>query len=437
MRNRTAGWLGIFVMALVALPLSGVTPSAAQASSRFFRETGKTVSGKFYQYWLGHGQLAQQGYPISNQMNERSDTDGKTYTVQYFERAVFELHPELKAPNDVLLSLLGNFLYSQKYPAGAPGQQANTNAGSVVFPETGKRLGGKFLAYWKSHGGLAQQGYPISDEFTEQSALDGKTYRVQYFERAVFELHPENANTQFEVLLSQLGTFRYKAKYGAGGGPLPGDADGDSVPDEADRCPGEIENINLVYDTDGCPDKFEDLIDDAASLINDFWAQQFEDANVQYDPPTEFVAYTQPIRTVCGPAEPSNAFYCPGSHGIYYDINFLQEQLETDGDFAPVVILAHEWGHLVQANLGLLNGEVFTIQTELQADCFAGAWSAYAGELDLLEEGDLDEGATALFKAGDDLDTPWFDPGAHGQPDQRVDAFLQGLENGVDACFDE
>jgi uncharacterized protein len=340
MRNRTAGWLGIFVMALVALPLSGVTPSAAQASSRFFRETGKTVSGKFYQYWLGHGQLAQQGYPISNQMNERSDTDGKTYTVQYFERAVFELHPE-------------------------------------------------------------------------------------------------NANTQFEVLLSQLGTFRYKAKYGAGGGPLPGDADGDSVPDEADRCPGEIENINLVYDTDGCPDKFEDLIDDAASLINDFWAQQFEDANVQYDPPTEFVAYTQPIRTVCGPAEPSNAFYCPGSHGIYYDINFLQEQLETDGDFAPVVILAHEWGHLVQANLGLLNGEVFTIQTELQADCFAGAWSAYAGELDLLEEGDLDEGATALFKAGDDLDTPWFDPGAHGQPDQRVDAFLQGLENGVDACFDE
>ena len=436
MNNRTVRWLGIFVLALVALPVSGVTPSAAQAGTRTFPETGKTVTGKFYQYWLSHGQLAQQGYPISNQMNERSETDGKTYTVQYFERAVFELHPENKAPNDVLLSLLGNFLYKGRYATGAGGQQANTSAGSVVFPETGKRLGGKFLAYWKSHGGLAQQGYPISDEFNERSDLDGKTYRVQYFERAVFEFHPENTGTQFEVLLSQLGTFRYKARYAAGG-PLPGDADGDSVADAADKCPAESEIINGVYDNDGCPDKFEDLIEDAASIINDFWVQQFEAANVEYEPPTEFVAYTQPVRTACGPAELENAFYCPASHGIYYDINFLQEQLNTDGDFAPVVILAHEWGHLVQGNLGLLDGEQFTIQTELQADCFAGAWSAYAGELELLEEGDLDEGANALFKAGDDIDTPWFDPGAHGQPDQRVDAFTQGLENGVDACFDE
>jgi hypothetical protein len=76
------------------------------------------------------------------------------------------------------------------------------------------RVGGKFLAYWREHGGLAQQGYPISDEFTEVSDLDGKEYLVQYFERAVFELHPENAGTPCEVLLSQLGTTQYKEKYG-------------------------------------------------------------------------------------------------------------------------------------------------------------------------------------------------------------------------------
>jgi hypothetical protein len=75
-------------------------------------------------------------------------------------------------------------------------------------------VGGIFLQYWNSHGGLAQQGYPISNEFMEQSALDGKTYKVQYFERAVFELHPENQPPN-NVLLSQLGTFRYRAKYGA------------------------------------------------------------------------------------------------------------------------------------------------------------------------------------------------------------------------------
>src|SRR5438445_1130370 len=98
-------------------------------------------------------------------MQEKSDTDGKVYIVQYFERAVFELHPENEPPYNVLLSLLGNFDYKQKYPNGAPNQTANTSLGSQVFKETGKHLGGRFLEYWKANGGLAQQGFPISEEF--------------------------------------------------------------------------------------------------------------------------------------------------------------------------------------------------------------------------------------------------------------------------------
>jgi hypothetical protein len=195
-----------------ALPLSA--PAAnAQPASRLFPETGKTVRGLFLDYWTRHGGLAQQGYPISEETQEKSDTDGKVYTVQYFERAVFEYHPENASPNDVLLSLLGVFRYNSKYPTGAPGQQPNNSAASILFPETGKRIGRSFLAYWQSHGGLAQQGYPISDEFNEKSDLDGKVYQVQYFERAVFESHPEN-RPPHDVLLSQLGTFRYRAKYG-------------------------------------------------------------------------------------------------------------------------------------------------------------------------------------------------------------------------------
>jgi len=135
------------------------------------------------------------------------------YTVQYFERAVFETHPENQPPNDVLLSLLGNFLFKQKYPNGAPGQLTSFSAESHLFPQTGKHLQGRFLLYWNQHGGLAQQGYPISEEFKETSDLNGQTYTVQYFERAVFEYHPEN-NPPYDVLLSQLGTFRYKQKYG-------------------------------------------------------------------------------------------------------------------------------------------------------------------------------------------------------------------------------
>jgi plastocyanin len=172
-----------------------------------FNETGKTIRGLFRRYWDERGGLAQQGFPISEEMQEKSDTDGKYYTVQYFERAVFEHHPENAAPNDVLLSLLGVFRYGEKYPDGAPGQKASTQ-NAFRFPETGKTLGGKFREYWNAHGGLAQQGYPISDEFREKSDLDGKTYLVQYFERAVFEYHPEN-DPPYDVLLSQLGKFRY------------------------------------------------------------------------------------------------------------------------------------------------------------------------------------------------------------------------------------
>jgi plastocyanin len=203
---------------LAALTL--IVPAVAMASENqlrtlhclTFQETGKTTCDPFSDYWESHGGLAQQGFPISDVFQERSDSDDKEYTVQYFERAVMEIHPENQPPNDVLLQLLGSFLYRQKYPNGAPNQQPNTSPGSVLFNETGKRLGGGFLLYWRSHGGLAQQGYPISDEFVERSETDGKEYTVQYFERAVMEYHPENEPPN-DVLLSLLGSFRYQAKY--------------------------------------------------------------------------------------------------------------------------------------------------------------------------------------------------------------------------------
>jgi hypothetical protein len=205
---------------LITVAMVGAAPStSAQGNSQTFPETGKIVQGRFLGYWQTHGGLAQQGYPISNEMQEKSDADGKVYTVQYFERSVLELHPENAAPNDVLLSLLGAWLYGQKYGGNAPGQVANSDPGAHLFPETGKHLGGVFLDYWQTHGGLAQQGYPISEEFNEVSLLDGKTYKVQYFERAVFELHPGN-QPPYNVLLSQLGTFRYNEKYGGGPSPV-------------------------------------------------------------------------------------------------------------------------------------------------------------------------------------------------------------------------
>jgi plastocyanin len=94
--------------------------SAAQGDCRTFPETGKTVCGRFLQYWQANGGLAQQGYPISGEFVEVSELNGRSYTVQYFERAVFELHPENQPPYDVLLSQLGTYQFKRKYPNGEP-----------------------------------------------------------------------------------------------------------------------------------------------------------------------------------------------------------------------------------------------------------------------------------------------------------------------------
>jgi len=179
-----------------------------------FPETGKTVCDKFLSYWQSHGGVAQQGFPISGEFQERSAIDGKEYTVQYFERAVFELHPENAAPNDVLLSLLGTLAYKERYPNGATElpPPANPLAG-MTFPETGKEIRGVFLTYWQEHGGLQQQGYPITNPLLEKSELDGKEYTVQYFERAVFEMHPEN-QPPYDVLVAT-GHFAIQAAISA------------------------------------------------------------------------------------------------------------------------------------------------------------------------------------------------------------------------------
>jgi hypothetical protein len=72
------------------------------------------------------------------------------------------------------------------------------------FAETGFAVRGRFLAYWEATGGLAINGFPLSDEFSEVLE-DGKPYTVQYFERTRLEYHPESTDPGFEVLLGQFG----------------------------------------------------------------------------------------------------------------------------------------------------------------------------------------------------------------------------------------
>jgi hypothetical protein len=139
--------------------------------------------------------LAINGYPISDQFVETLE-DNKPYTVQYFERVRMELHPENQPPYNVLLGQFGRRIHPADRPVPA-------NPSARFFPETGHNLGGGFLVYWTANGGLPQFGYPITEEFAE-TLEDGKSYTVQYFERARFEWHPEN-RPPYDVLLGQFG----------------------------------------------------------------------------------------------------------------------------------------------------------------------------------------------------------------------------------------
>ncbi len=74
----------------------------------YFKETGHTIGGLFLEFWVRYGGLQNFGFPLSEPFTERNEADGKTYTVQYFERERMELHPESVDPNyRVLLGLLG------------------------------------------------------------------------------------------------------------------------------------------------------------------------------------------------------------------------------------------------------------------------------------------------------------------------------------------
>jgi hypothetical protein len=196
---RRIGSLALIGTVLIGGLLALAPPTRAAEGRQCFAETGKCVNPLFFTYWQEHGGLAINGYPISDEIVQNLE-NGTPYTVQYFERVRMEYHPENTVENQVLLGQFGRRLYTADPPVAA-------QPGATFFPETGHNVAGDFLAYWQGQGGLTQFGYPLSEVLTQQLE-DGKTYQVQYFERARFEAHPENA-APYNVLLGQFGRQIY------------------------------------------------------------------------------------------------------------------------------------------------------------------------------------------------------------------------------------
>ena len=173
-------------------------PTTANPNTTYFAETGHYLGSTFRAYWQRYGGLAQFGLPLTEEFQELNPTDGKTYTVQYFERNRFEYHPEFKGTfYEVLLGLLGRqSTTGRTFPDAPP---FTSTSQRFYFLQTRHSLSNGFKTYWEKFGGLDIYGYPISEELQEGGFI------VQYFERARFEYHPENKGTAYEVQLGLLG----------------------------------------------------------------------------------------------------------------------------------------------------------------------------------------------------------------------------------------
>jgi hypothetical protein len=191
----------VVVIVLVSM-ISALSPQSAEASHDvgpdrvYFPQTGQYLGHAFLDYWRHNGAIHVFGYPITSEFNQ----DGMT--VQYFERAIFEWHPDNPDAHKVLLRRMGADARNDRGLRDHPAfQRAEQLSGNNVqyFDVTGHNLGNAFRDYWQDRGGLAIFGYPMSEEFQRD---DGMT--VQYFERAIFEWHPDNPS-DWRVLQERLG----------------------------------------------------------------------------------------------------------------------------------------------------------------------------------------------------------------------------------------
>ena len=198
----------------------------------------------------------------------------------------------------------------------------------------------------------------------------------------------------------------------------------------------------------------EEFLTAVTEDVDRYWTAQFESAGL----PEPRVTYAwipagMTTQSVCGidGLGDQAAAYCPGDDTIYISEKFAEDIYTgaldralpgsangyggTSGDFAVAYIVAHEYAHQVQAELGLYDRygqELPTMNFELQADCYAGAWAKSTADAGRLEEGDVQEALDAALAVGD------FDPanpGHHGTPEQREAAWSDGFESGSpDAC---
>lgn len=147
-----------------------------------------------------------------------------------------------------------------------------------------------------------------------------------------------------------------------------------------------------------------------------------------------FIADGRQARSACGYLDANTYAYCPADHSVYLGQAFMWRLYNDDGDIAPAVALAHEWGHNIQSRVGvprsMSNNHVENVRYENQADCVAGAWIQYAGQQRWLEREDI-RSIDNLIRDIADAERADRD---HGTLEERGNAMSLGTRDGLGAC---
>ena len=182
----------VLALLVLGLLLGGTMPAQvvgaeqrANVTARYFKETGHNIAGAIKDFYEARGDVGVFGLPLTEVIVEGG------LQVQYFERARFELRPELASEFYVSLTPLGRIVAQGRTDAAFRRAAPRGGESSAYFKETGHNLSDAFLSVWQARGGLRVFGYPISEAFQEASPTDGVVREVQYFERARFEYHPD------------------------------------------------------------------------------------------------------------------------------------------------------------------------------------------------------------------------------------------------------
>lgn len=193
-------------------------------------------------------------------------------------------------------------------------------------------------------------------------------------------------------------------------------------------------------------DSYEVFASTVLGSANDMWQAQLAKRNIEYEAP-RLVLFRGSTDSACGGADSSvGPHYCPYDSTIYLDETFFDElkKLGGSGDVAQAYVIAHEAGHHGQQELGLLKEDetpAESVQTELQADCFAGLWAYSIKDKGVFEQNEIKEALDAAAAVGDDRIQSAFqgrvtpETWTHGSSEQRVAAFTNGYDSGeLSAC---